>query len=99
MIQATEFQTAGNQNQRSEFMPRNKDRRPTIRDVAREAGVSYGTVSRVINSHPEVAPDTRVRVQRVMEKMGYQQNLGARMLMTHQSHIIEIIVMDVYFGI
>ncbi len=80
-------------------MPKNKDRRPTIRDVAREAGVSYGTVSRVINSHPEVAADTRARVQRVMERMGYQQNLGARMLTTHQSNIIEIIVMDVHFGI
>lgn len=80
-------------------MLKNKDKRPTIRDVAREAGVSYGTVSRVINSHPEVAPDTRARVQRVMEKMGYQRNLGARMLTTHRSSIIEIIVMDVHFGI
>ena len=80
-------------------MPKNKDKRPTIRDVAREAGVSYGTVSRVINDQPEVAPDTRARVQRVMEKMGFQRNLGAQMLTTQQSHIIEFIVMDVYFGI
>jgi DNA-binding LacI/PurR family transcriptional regulator len=80
-------------------MPKNKDKRPTIRDVAREAGVSYGTVSRVINDQAEVAPDTRARVQRVMEKMGFQRNLGAQMLTTHQSHIIEFIVMDVHFGI
>jgi LacI family transcriptional regulator len=80
-------------------MPKSKDKRPTIRDVAREAGVSYGTVSRVINNHPEVAPDTRARVQRVIEKMGYQRNLGAQMLTTHQSNIIEIIVVDVHFGI
>ena len=80
-------------------MARSKDRRPTIRDVAREAGVSYGTVSRVLNSHPEVAPDTRLHVQRIMEKMGYQRNLGAQMLTTHQSSIIEFIVMDVYFGL
>jgi LacI family transcriptional regulator len=80
-------------------MPRPKDKRPTIRDVAREAGVSYGTVSRVLNSHPDVARKTRQHVQRVMEKMGYQRNLGAQMLTTHQSNIIEIIVMDVYFGI
>ena len=80
-------------------MSTKKGKRPTIRDVAREAGVSYGTVSRVLNSHPEVAPDTRARVQRVMEKMGYQRNLGAQMLTTHQSDIIEIIVMDVHFGI
>jgi DNA-binding LacI/PurR family transcriptional regulator len=80
-------------------MPKNKDKRPTIRDVAREAGVSYGTVSRVINDQAEVAPDTRARVQKVMEKMGFQRNLGAQMLTTHQSHIIEFIVMDVHFGI
>lgn len=80
-------------------MPKHRDKRPTIRDVAREAGVSYGTVSRVLNNHPEVASDTRLHVQRVMEKMGYQRNLGAQMLTTHQSNIIEFIVMDVYFGI
>ena len=80
-------------------MTRQKNKRPTIRDVAREAGVSYGTVSRVLNSHPEVAPHTRSHVQRVMEKMGYQRNLGAQMLTTHQSNIIEFIVMDVYFGL
>lgn len=80
-------------------MPKNKNKRPTIRDVAREAGVSYGTVSRVINDQPDVAPDTRARVQRVMEKMGYQRNLGAQMLTTHRSNIIEIIVMDVHFAI
>jgi DNA-binding LacI/PurR family transcriptional regulator len=80
-------------------MPKPQNRRPTIRDVAREAGVSYGTVSRVLNDHPEVAPDTRLHIQRVMEKMGYQRNLGARMLTTHRSNIIEFIVMDVYFGL
>ena len=80
-------------------MASKKNKRPTIRDVAREAGVSYGTVSRVINDHPEVAADTRARVQRVMDEMGYQRNLGAQMLTTKQSNIIEIIVMDVYFGI
>jgi LacI family transcriptional regulator len=80
-------------------MPRNKNRRPTIRDVAREAGVSYGTVSRVMNGQADVAPDTRAHVQRVVEKMGYQRNLGAQMLTTQQSNIIEIIVMDVNFGI
>ncbi|MBN2303675.1 MAG: LacI family DNA-binding transcriptional regulator [Anaerolineae bacterium] len=80
-------------------MPKPKNKRPTIRDVAREAGVSYGTVSRVLNNHPEVAPDTRSHVQRVMEKMEYQRNLGAQMLTTHQSNSIEIIVMDVQFGI
>lgn len=80
-------------------MSTKKGKRPTIRDVAREADVSYGTVSRVLNNHPEVAPATRRQVQRVMEKMGYQRNLGAQMLTTRQSAIIEIIVMDVHFGL
>lgn len=76
-----------------------KDKRLTIQDVAREAGVSYGTVSRVLNNHPEVAPETRARLQQVIKKMGYQRNLGAQMLTTNQSNIIQIIVMDVHFGI
>lgn len=80
-------------------MPRQQDKRPTIRDVAREAGVSYGTVSRVLNEHPEVASSTRARVQRVMEKMGFQRNLGAQMLKTDRSDIIQIIVIDVHFPI
>ena len=80
-------------------MSKARDKRPTIRDVAREAGVSYGTVSRVLNSHPEVAPDTRVHVQRIMEKMGFERNLGARMLTTHRSNLIEFIVIDVNFGL
>ncbi len=80
-------------------MAKHKNKRPTIRDVAREAGVSYGTVSRVLNDHPEVASDTRLHVQHIMEKMGFQRNLGARMLTTHQSNIIEFIVMDVNFGL
>jgi DNA-binding LacI/PurR family transcriptional regulator len=76
-----------------------KGKRPTIQDVAREAGVSYGTVSRVINGHPEVAAETRARVQRVIKRMGYQRNLGAQMLTTRHSNIIEIIVIDVHFGL
>jgi len=80
-------------------MSTKKGRRPTIQDVAREAGVSYGTVSRVLNDHPEVALETRARVQTVIKKMGYQRNLGAQMLTTHQSNTIEFIVMDVYFGL
>ena len=46
-----------------------------------------------------MATDTRLHVQRVMEKMGYHRNLGARMLTTHRSNIIEFMVMDVHFGI
>jgi LacI family transcriptional regulator len=68
-----------------------KENRPTIRDVAREASVSYQTVSRVLNESPSVAPATRQRVLRVMKKMGYQRNVAAQMLNTNRSYTIQII--------
>jgi DNA-binding LacI/PurR family transcriptional regulator len=62
-----------------------QNRRPTIRDVAREAGVSHQTVSRVLNNHPKVAPETRAHVLQIVDKMGYERNLAAQMLTTQQS--------------
>ena len=53
-------------------------RAPNIRDVAREAGVSYQTVSRVLNDSPNLRPETRERVQRVIEELGYRPNQAAR---------------------
>ncbi|MBN1563657.1 MAG: LacI family DNA-binding transcriptional regulator, partial [Anaerolineae bacterium] len=44
-------------------MPNSKSDRPTMLDVARLSGVSYQTVSRVINNHPYVSKETRQRVQ------------------------------------
>ena len=74
-----------------------QNRRPTIRDVAREAGVSHQTVSRVLNNHPKVAPETRARVLQVMKAMGYERNLAAQMLTTQQSKTIQIITLDAAF--
>lgn len=71
-----------------------KDSRPTIRDVAREANVSYQTVSRVLNNHPKVATATRERVLLVMKQLGFQRNLAAQMLTTQRSQTIEIITVD-----
>ncbi|MBI5960423.1 MAG: LacI family DNA-binding transcriptional regulator [Chloroflexi bacterium] len=71
-----------------------KDSRPTIRDVAREAGVSHQTVSRVLNEHPKVAPATRERVTRAMHKLGFERNLAAQMLTTQRSQIIQVIAVD-----
>jgi len=51
-------------------------------DVAARAGVSYQTVSRVINAHPSVAPLTRERVLRAIAEMGYRPNPAARALVT-----------------
>jgi DNA-binding LacI/PurR family transcriptional regulator len=52
--------------------------RPTIRDVARQAGVSHQTVSRVINGSESVLPETRALVEAAIEKMGYRPNAIAR---------------------
>lgn len=74
-----------------------KKRRPTIRDVAREAGVSYQTVSRVLNDNPNVAPATRQHVLQMIERMGYKRNLAAQMLTTQRSNTIQMITLDVAF--
>jgi len=55
-------------------------RAPTIRDIAREAGVSVATISRVLNRQPHVAPETRAAVMRVVRERGFSQNRSARAL-------------------
>lgn len=54
--------------------------RPTMKDVAREAGVSPMTVSRVVSGEPGVSPETAARVQRAVRKLGYQRDAVARQL-------------------
>lgn len=67
-------------------------KRVTIKDVAAQAGVSYQTVSRVINNRPEVTDETRARVQEVIDILGYRPNLAARSLPRRRSHIIGLII-------
>jgi DNA-binding LacI/PurR family transcriptional regulator len=52
----------------------------SIRDVAAAAGVSYQTVSRVINGHPAVRPSTRELVRAAIEELGFRPNRAARAL-------------------
>ncbi len=66
----------------------------TIVDVAREAGVSYATVSRVVNNKPTVKTETRARVLQAMTRMGYQANLQARSLAGGRSNVIGLLVVD-----
>jgi DNA-binding LacI/PurR family transcriptional regulator len=54
--------------------------RPTMRDVAKAAGVSLMTVSRVVNGEPAVTPETAARVERAIRRLGYQRNDMARHL-------------------
>ncbi|GAA2016977.1 LacI family DNA-binding transcriptional regulator [Nakamurella flavida] len=66
-------------------------RRPNLYDVAREAGVSHQTVSRVVNGHPGVLPATRARVRAAIAVVGYRPNSAARALVTRRSGAIGII--------
>ncbi len=65
--------------------------RPTIRDVARKAGVSHQTVSRVINGKQDVSPETRVLVEATIVQMGYQPNAIARSMARGQTHTLACI--------
>ncbi|BDP44164.1 LacI family transcriptional regulator (plasmid) [Deinococcus aetherius] len=71
----------------SKVVPRNA----TIHDVAKRAGVSYQTVSRVINNHVSVAPATRQRVLHAIEELKYKPSLIAKGLVTRRSHLIGIV--------
>ena len=66
-------------------------RPPGLYDVARLAGVSHQTVSRVVNSHPSVREETRARVQEAIAQLGYRRNVAARTLVTRRSNIIGVI--------
>ncbi len=72
-----------------------QDRRITLRDVAREAGVSIKTVSRVVNEEPNVNPATAARVSEVVERLNYRPNELARSLKGHRSRTIGLMVDDI----
>jgi len=66
-------------------------RRPTVEDVARRAGVSLMTVSRVVNEAPKVAPATRARVKEAIDALGFVPNRAARSLRSRRSHWIVVL--------
>lgn len=65
--------------------------RRTIKEVAAAAGVSTQTVSRVINSRPDVSPDTRQRVQDIIHTLGYQPSALARSLIQQRSYTLGVV--------
>ncbi|MEV0323278.1 LacI family DNA-binding transcriptional regulator, partial [Streptomyces sp. NPDC050659] len=65
-----------------------------IKDVARHAGVSVGTVSNVINRPDMVSEETRHRVQSVIDRLGYVRSESARQLRAGQSRIMALLVLD-----
>ena len=62
--------------------------RATIQDVAKQAGVSIKTVSRVANKEPNVRDQTREKVQRVIDRLDYRPNPSARSLAATKSYVI-----------
>ena len=68
-------------------------------DVARVAGVSHQTVSRVLNDFPSIRPETRQRVLEAITLLGYRRNTAARTLATNRSGSIGVITADMsHFG-
>lgn len=71
---------------------RSARQRATIQDVADEAGMSRGTVSRVLNDEPYVSPKAREAVQDAVRRVGYVRSAAARSLVTRRSGAIALIV-------
>lgn len=77
-------------------MANSKTPRPTMLDVAQLSGVSYQTVSRVINDHPYVSRETRQRVQDAIDKLGYRPSKAATKLASKSSKIIAVILYGIW---
>lgn len=67
-------------------------RRPTIKDIARRAGVSESAVSFALNDRPGVSQNTRARIRRVAEELGWQPNSAARALSGERSGAVGLVL-------
>jgi LacI family transcriptional regulator len=74
-----------------------RKRSATIQDVARKAGVSVSTVSRVLNGKVDVADDTQQHILNVIEEMGYTLNLAARSMRSRKKNLIGLVVPDIRY--
>src|SRR2546430_14512654 len=64
----------------------------TLTEIAALAGVSIPTVSRVLHKRPEVAPETRERVERILQESGFLSNQATDILQRSSSGIVDIVV-------
>lgn len=69
-------------------------RPPVMADVARRAGVSHQTVSRVLNNHPNVREATRMRVLQAIDELAYRRNSSARALVTRRTQTLGVVAFD-----
>jgi DNA-binding LacI/PurR family transcriptional regulator len=77
----------------------NGRKKVTMKNVAALSGVSYQTVSRVINGMPDVSDQTRKRVQKVMKKVGFRPNMTARQLRSRRSTTVGLVTFATgYYG-
>lgn len=67
----------------------------TIKDIAKAAGVSTATVSRVINDGPKVGETTRNKIRNIMAELGYTPNANARSLATRSSRIFGVVIPNI----
>lgn len=67
----------------------------TIKDIARELGVSISTVSRALKDHPDISPQTKKLVRDMVEKMKYKPNTIALSLRNQRTHIIGVIIPEI----
>jgi len=64
----------------------------TIKDIAKKAGVSHTTVSRALNNNPVISPQTRKRIQKLAQQMGYTPNTVAQSLLTRRTGTVGMVV-------
>jgi LacI family transcriptional regulator len=69
----------------------------TIQDVAKTAGVSVSTVSRVLNGKVDVASDTQNRILSVIDDLGFTTNLAARSMRSHKKNLLGLIMPDIAY--
>lgn len=80
-------------------MGRIKNGQVTIKQVARDADVSSQTVSRVINNRPDVSPETRQKIQQVIDQLGYKPSAIARSLIQQRSNTLAVVAWGIdYYG-
>src|ERR1700727_1246463 len=96
-VEAAEPRAAGRDGGRRRYVAlpdRGRSRPPVMTDVAQLAGVSHQTVSRVLNDHPNVRPQTRELVLAAISELGYRPNAAARTLVTRRTHTLGVISFD-----
>lgn len=75
----------------------NQKRAVTIRDVAKTAGVSVSTVSRVLNGKVDVARETKDHILSIIEDLGYTTNLAARSMRSQKKNLIGLVMPDIAY--